>query len=112
MVENETKYGKRLLVQKCQLHIRARGSYPLLKIVDVRNDSVSVATLWENFQINRINDELSKDLNEDEKTFLNIETLNFTEAQDLQRRLKSYDWNFGYLPSKTNIKPRKIVITI
>jgi hypothetical protein len=29
--------------------IKGRGSYPNLKIVDVRNDSVSVATLWENF---------------------------------------------------------------
>jgi hypothetical protein len=48
--------------------------------VDVRNDAISVATLWENFQINRINAELSKDLNEDEQKFLNIEKLNFTEA--------------------------------
>lgn len=62
--------------------------------------------------INKINEELSNQLNEDEKMFLNIEKLNFTEAQDLQKRLKSYNWNFGYLPSKTNIKPRKIVITI
>lgn len=94
------------------MRIKARGSYPLLKIVDVRNDAVSVATLWENFQINRINEELASDLNDDEKLFLNIETLNFTEAQDLQKRLKFYDWNFGYLPAKANIKPRKIVITI
>ena len=28
------------------------------------------------------------------------------------KRLYSYDWNFGYLPIKNNIKPRKIVITI
>ena len=85
MVETETKWTKRLIVQKCQLKISARGSYPLLKIVDVRNDAISVATLWENFQINKINDELSTELNEDEKRFLNIETLNFTDEQDLQR---------------------------
>jgi hypothetical protein len=39
-----------------------------------------VASLWENFQINKINEELNKELNDDEKLFLNIETLNFTEA--------------------------------
>jgi hypothetical protein len=72
-----------LINQKCSLKIRAKGSYPQLKIVDVRNDSISVATLWENFQINKINEELHNQLNEDEKMFLNIEKLNFTEAQDL-----------------------------
>lgn len=42
-------------VVKCSLRIKAHGSYPLLKIVDIRNDSISVAALWENFQISRIN---------------------------------------------------------
>ena len=67
-------------MSKCNLRIKAKGSYPLLKIVDVRNDSISVATLWENFMINEINQELSKDLNEDEKKYLNIEQLNSAEA--------------------------------
>lgn len=49
MVNTETKWTKKLLVQKCSLRILAKGSYPLLKICDVRNDAVSVATLWENF---------------------------------------------------------------
>ncbi len=57
---------KKIVSQKCKLKIKAKGSYPLLKMVDVRNDAISVATLWENFQINRINEELAKDLNEDE----------------------------------------------
>ena len=52
----------------------------LLKIAYVRNDTVSVAKLWKNFQINKINDELAWDLNDDEKTFLNSETLNYTDA--------------------------------
>lgn len=33
-------------VIKCSLRIKAHGSYPLLKIVDIRNDSISVAALW------------------------------------------------------------------
>jgi len=50
----------------------AKGSYPLLKIVDVRNDSISVATLWENMHINKINKQLANNLNDDEKKYLNI----------------------------------------
>lgn len=92
--------------------MKGKGNYPLLRIVDVRNDSVSVATLWENFSINKINKELMNDLNEDEKKFLQIETLNFAEATSLMKRLQAYIWNFGYLPIKENIKPRKIIITI
>ncbi len=40
---------RKITSQKCKLVVRGKGSYPLLKIVDVRNDSISVATLWENF---------------------------------------------------------------
>jgi hypothetical protein len=47
---------------KCSLRIKAHGSFPLLKIVDIRNDVISVAALWENFQISKINQELSQDL--------------------------------------------------
>ncbi len=52
------------------------------------------------------------DLNEDEKKYLQIETLNFAEATSLMKRLQAYVWNFGYLPIKENMKPRKIIITI
>lgn len=48
---------------KCGMSVKATGSYPTLKIVDIRNDSVSVAALWENFQISKINKELSEPLN-------------------------------------------------
>lgn len=110
--KTSTANHKKLLSQKCAIRIKGKGNYPLLKIVDVRNDSVSVATLWENFSINNINKELLNDLNEDERKFLQIETLNFSEATALMKRLQAYIWNFGYLPIKSNIKPRKIVITI
>lgn len=49
MVNTDTKWTQKLLVQKCSLKVRGKSSYPLLKIADVRNDAVSVATLWENF---------------------------------------------------------------
>ena len=78
----------------------------------MRNDSMSVATLFESFSIASINKQLSNDLNEDEKKFLNIEKLNYFEASELMKRLKAYNWNFGYLPNRANVKPRKIVITM
>ncbi len=31
---------------KCELKIKARGNYPLLEIIDIRNDTLSVAALW------------------------------------------------------------------
>ncbi|EAR97146.2 MSP (major sperm protein) domain protein (macronuclear) [Tetrahymena thermophila SB210] len=102
----------RQFIQKTHLKIKANGNYPLLKIIDVRNDAISVASLWENFQINKINSELATDLNEDEINFLRIEQLNIEQAQKLQRKLKNYTWNFGYLPNNKNVKPRKIVVTI
>jgi len=36
---------------KCEMNIKAQGNYPLLEIIDIRNDTLSVAALWENFQI-------------------------------------------------------------
>ena len=33
------------------MKIKAKGNYPLLEIIDIRNDTLSVAALWENFQI-------------------------------------------------------------
>lgn len=44
---------------KSELRILAEGNYPLLEIIDIRNDTLSVAALWENFQISKINTELN-----------------------------------------------------
>ena len=70
-----TQETQEFVQQKCKIPVRAKGSYPLLKIVDVRNDSISVATLWENMQINKINKQLANHLNDDEKKYLNIGSL-------------------------------------
>eukprot|EP00828_Plagiopyla_frontata_P018328 TRINITY_DN2353_c0_g1_i13.p1 TRINITY_DN2353_c0_g1~~TRINITY_DN2353_c0_g1_i13.p1 ORF type:complete len:916 (-),score=111.90 TRINITY_DN2353_c0_g1_i13:56-2803(-) len=107
-----TATSKNLTQQKCAITVKGKGKYPQLKIVDVRNDSMSVATLFESFSIASINKQLSNDLNDDEKKFLNIEKLNYFEASELMKRLKAYNWNFGYLPNRANVKPRKIVITM
>ena len=107
-----TTKGPKIYSEKCSLNIRAEGSYPKLKFVDVRNDSISVSTLWENFSINTINNELLENLDEEERKYNKIEQLKFEEAQRLQKRLKCFPWNFGYLSNKQPIKPRKVVITI
>lgn len=31
---------------KCEMLIKAKGNYPLLEIIDIRNDTLSVAALW------------------------------------------------------------------
>lgn len=40
---------------KCEMRVLAEGNYPLMEIIDIRNDTLSVAALWENFQISKIN---------------------------------------------------------
>lgn len=59
------------------MRIMAVGNYPQLEIIDIRNDTLSVAALWENFQITQINDALNTNLSPDEKLFLGIENLTF-----------------------------------
>ncbi|EGR30774.1 hypothetical protein IMG5_123900 [Ichthyophthirius multifiliis] len=108
---NNEQNREKLILKDC-IFLKAVGNYPLLKIIDVRNDVVSVTQLWQNFQINKINQELGKDLNENEIQFLNIEQLNIEQAQKLQKSLKNYTWNFGYLSNKKSVKPRIIVVTI
>lgn len=103
---------EKLSQQKCSLVMKAEGSYPKLKFVDVRNDAISVSTLWENFSINTINNELLENLSEDERKYNKIEQLTFEEAQQLQKKLQCFPWTFGYLSNKQPIKPRKVVITI
>lgn len=48
--------GKGEAAQKCDVRIIAEGNYPLMEVIDIRNDVLSVAALWENFQIAKINE--------------------------------------------------------
>jgi len=47
------------------MRVRAAGNYPQLEIIDIRNDTLSVAALWENFQITQINQALNTNLTSD-----------------------------------------------
>ena len=107
-----SKVRKEIFAQKASIAIIAKGSYPQLKFVDVRNDSISVSTLWESFSVNKINRELMSQLSDNERKYNQIETLTMEEANMLQKKLLEFDWNFGYLSNKKPIRPRKVVITI
>ena len=56
--------------------IKANGDYPLLKITDIRNNSIGVCKLWQSFNVNDANDELCKNLTEEEMMFINNEKSN------------------------------------
>lgn len=94
------------------MRILAEGNYPLMEIIDIRNDVLSVAALWENFQISKINKELGCRLDNSEKKYLQVETLTFSEAKTLETSLKHYDWNLGYVSTKNKARPRKVLITV
>lgn len=97
---------------KSVMRIQAQGNYPQMEIIDIRNDTLSVAALWENFQISQINQAMNTGLNKDEKMFLNIQNLTFNETKDLSAKLRHYDWNLGYVSAKNKDKPRKVIITV
>jgi hypothetical protein len=94
---------------KCE--ILAKANYPLLKIVDIRNDELSVASLWEKFQVSDVNFELSKRLSDHEKRCgLNARRL-FDEHADSEAKNRKFIWDFGYMHnSQQQSRPRVIVV--
>jgi len=107
-----TKLQRKLISQKTTILVKGNGKYPMLKIVDIRNDTISVATLWESFHINKINQELVQDLDENEQKFIQSDSLTYEQITELLKSLKTFEWNFGYLPKKAKILPRNIIVTI
>lgn len=69
----EGKIKKPLLghVEKAQIKIHCKGDYPLLRFTDVRNDQVSIANLWERFELTKMNKELLLPLSDAEQAFNN-----------------------------------------
>jgi len=59
------------VIEKSFITVSAKGDYPLLRFEDVRNDTMSIANLWERFQMTKMNKELLMPLNEKEKIFNN-----------------------------------------
>ena len=58
-------------VEKAMIKIHCKGDYPLLRFTDVRNDQVSIANLWERFELTKMNKELLLPLSNAELAFNN-----------------------------------------
>jgi hypothetical protein len=98
-------------VEKSFITCQAKGDYPLLRFEDVRNESVSIANLWERFDMKKMNDNLLNPLNDWEKIFNNSEESNLS-MDELISNLTVFNWDFGKIPIKYGTKPRKITLTI
>jgi hypothetical protein len=63
-------------LEKCAIPIKCKGDYPLVRVTDVRNEQVSIANLWERFNLTNMNKELLKPLTEHEFTYNNSDKSN------------------------------------
>jgi hypothetical protein len=99
------------VVEKSCITVHAMGDFPLLRLTDVRNDTVSVSNLWEKFNLTNLNKELLNPLNNYEIEFNNSDKTN-QSMNDLQKNLKIFTWDFGKVPHKYGSKPRKITLTL
>lgn len=100
-------------VEKSFIQIKSKGDYPLLRLTDVRNEQVSIANLWEHFELTRMNKELLLPLNGNELLFNNSDRATGSN-EDLLRGLTNFVWDFGKIPIKSGgkDKPRKIRLTL
>ena len=92
--------------------IHVQANYPLLKIIDIRNNELSLASLWEKFNLSSINKELSKSLTNYEKRFsLNTKRL-FDSIKDPDALNRIFEWDFGYLHSNNKTKMERVVTMV
>jgi len=63
-------------VEKASIKIHCKGDYPLLRFTDVRNDQVSIANLWERFELTKMNKELLQPLSHSEIAYNNSDQTN------------------------------------
>ena len=99
------------VIEKASISIKCKGDYPLLRFTDIRNEQVSIANLWERFQMTVVNKELLQPLSTAEFFFNNSDKSNATN-EELMEGLKKFSWDFGKVPIRNGSKPRKIILTI
>ena len=78
---------------KCTLEINAKGDYPLIKIVDVRNNLISSSKLWKDFNVDVANEELGKKLTNEEINYSNSKSNK--KIEDVTSKLKLIKFDFG-----------------
>lgn len=99
-------------IEKCFVGMKAKGSFPILKIVDVRNEDLSVSTLWDFFKLDKVNKDLLDTTYSTKPEIKDFEDLANTIDRDETIDRQYYEWNFGYLQNKSIIEPRRIILTI
>jgi len=95
-VSQRADYNEKI-IEKSYITVKAKGDYPLIRFEDVRNDSVSIANLWERFTMTEMNKNLLDPLNEWEKIFNNSENSN-QSMDELISNLTVFNWDFGKIP--------------
>ena len=98
---------------KCSLEINAKGDYPLIKIVDLRNNIISPAKLWKDFNVDKANEELQKKLTDIEMNYSNANT--DKKISDITQTLKIINFNFGknFLPkNKSEVQNLDVYLTL
>lgn len=109
--KNKEEFDKYETV-KAVCEIKVKANYPLLKIIDIRNNELSLSSLWEKFDISAINKELSKSLSCFEKKYaLNTKKL-FDTAKDPDAINREFLWDFGYLHSNNKSKLKRVITMV
>jgi len=98
---------------ECNITIKANGDFPLMRIMDIRNEQISMPNLWKSFELSVLNQELLSPLNEKELHYNNSDTTTMTTST-LNKFLKIVTWDFGKITVKSGNKPapRKVIITL
>ena len=98
---------------KCTLEINAKGDYPLIKIVDVRNNIESTAKLWKDLNVDEANEELGKKLTNEEINYANSKT--GKKIDEINNKLKIVKFDFGkhyFKRDKMNTEKFDIYLTL
>ena len=98
-------------VEKASIQIYCKGDYPLLRFTDVRNDQVSIANLWERFELTKMNKLLLLPLTDAEIAYNNSDQMAGGQ-EDLLQHLSQFSWDFGKMPIKNGTKPRKVTLSL
>lgn len=98
--------------QKTSCELVAFGDFPLIKLMDIRNEHLSTAVLCDSFNFAKLNEELLSPLNAQELEFNNADKTSKSVAK-IQKDLKRFEWNFGKIPQNPKqCVPRKVIITL
>ncbi len=100
-----------MMEQKTYCELIAEGNFPLIKLMDIRNEHLSTAVLCDSFNFAKLNEELLSPLNEQELEFNNADKTS-TSVAKIQKDLKRFEWNFGKIPQNMKSAPRRVIITL